>query len=423
MNYINRALVKQQAKDIIRGKVFYLFLVSIIVSLLVSMSAGFNVVNYNYNFNNNDFELFKDNKGGYQDFYDYYDDFGDDNDDFDFDNPIEDFEFDGASSAPEITQLSAAGAGTTNAMLGGLINRGLSGLSFLVGVIFAPLTVTLAGMYLSLVRRKPEEPFDLGKELGGIFKNSFNDTYLKKLLVVVLRNVFIGLLSILLFVPGIIFYYSSYFTSEIMSDNPNLKPTEAIKLSKKMVQGNRTELFVLELSFIPWILLLMVTFGIASVYVIPYISTTKALYYENFRMRALQSGKITIDDFKSFDEKVAGFTAANGSNAYGYTAPTAGSNAYYYTPPQNGNSQPAGGYYYQPTENVQNQPPQDTAAAPSSSDAVTTAQNENTAETHTDSSVDENVAVDMSAEQTEEIPADNTSVQPTDTTETDSSDE
>ncbi len=399
MNYINRALVKQQAKDIIRGKVFYIFLVSMIVSLLAGISTGFNVANnYDFNLNNNDFELFKDNKGGYQDFYDYYSDFGNDygNDyDFDYDNPIEDFEFDGASSNPEITQLSVAKAGGINAVLGGLLTRGLSGISFFVGLIFAPLTVTLAGMYLSLVRRKPEEPFDLGKELGGIFKNSFNDTYLKKLLVVILREIIMVLLMLLFIVPGVIFCYSSYFTNEIMSDNPNLKPTEAIRLSKKMVQGNRTELFVLDLSFIPWILLTIVTFGIASIYVLPYINTTRALYYENFRMRALQSGKITIDDFKSFDEKVAGFTGANGSNAYGYAAPGAGSSAYYYAPPQSNNNQSTGNYYYsQPNENVSNQPPQDTAVTPNSDTAVTEQEENNTEPTVVEEAPAENISVE-----------------------------
>lgn len=363
MNYINRALVKQQAKDIIRGKVFYIFLVSLIVTLLANISVGFNISNnYNYNFNKNDFEFFNDNKGGYNEFYDYYSDFGDEyGDDYDYDNPIDDFEFDGTSSAPEITQLSVNKSGGINALIGGLLGRGIYSISFLCGIIFTPLLVTTAGMYLSLVRRSPDEPFELGKELAGIFKNSFNDTYLKKLIVVVLRNVFIGLWSILLFVPGIIFYYSSYFTNEIMSDNPNLKPTEAIRLSKKMVQGNRTELFVLELSFIPWILLMIVTFGIASVYVLPYINTTKALYYENFRMRALQNGRITPDDFKSFNEKAAGFAGDNGSRAYGYTAPTAGASDYYYAPPQNSSQSSAEGCYYT-DQSSDNQPQQEGAA-------------------------------------------------------------
>lgn len=345
MNYINRALVKQQAKNIIKGKVFYIFLVTFIVVSLANMSVGFNIANnYNYYFDKNDFEFFNDNKGGYNEFYDYYSDFGEDFDGgYEYDNPIDDFEFDGTSSSPEITQLSINKAGGINAFLGGLMGRGIGGVTSLAGIVFMPLLVTLAGMYLSLVRKSSDEPFALGKELAGIFKNSFNDTYLKKLLVVILRQIFIVLWSILFIVPGIIFYYSSYFTNEIMSDNPNLKPTEAIRLSKKLVAGNRTELFILELSFIPWYLLTIVTLGIASIYVLPYINTTRALYYENFRMRALQNGRITPDDFKSFDERTVG---NNGGFAYGYTAPSPGASDYYYAPPQSGNQGNEGNYYY-----------------------------------------------------------------------------
>lgn len=364
MNYINRALVKQQAKDIIKGKVFYLFLVTFIVVSLTNMSVGFNVANrYNYNFNNNDFEFFNENKNDYNDFYDYYSDFGEEFGEGldDYGNPIEDFEFEGAASAPEITQLSAHKTGGITALLGGLIGRGIGGITYVVGIVFMPLLVTLSGMYLSLVRRRPDEPFELGRELAGIFKNSFNDTYLKKLVVMLLKNVILLLLTLLFIVPGAIFYFSSYFSEQIMNDNPNLKPTEAIKLSKKMIKGNRTELFTLEVSFIPWYLLMAVTFGIASIYVLPYVYTTRALYYENFRMRALQNGRITPDDFKSFDEKVSGFAGDGGSRAYGYTAPTAGASDYYYAPPQSSAQSTAEGYYYtnQPSDN---QPQQESPA-------------------------------------------------------------
>lgn len=358
MNYINRALVKQQAKDIIKGRFFYIFLVSFIVLLLTNTSIGFNVSDsVNYNFNNNDFEFFNDKKDDYNNFYDYYSDFGEDyNENYDSDNnPIDDFEFNGASSPPEITQLTAYKS-NINALLSGLLGGGIRGISFIAGIIFMPLLVTLAGMYLSIVRKSPDEPFELGKELSEIFKNTFNDTYLKKLAVVLLKNVIMVLLTLLLIVPGVIFFFSSFFAEQIMSDNPNLKPSEAIKLSKKMVAGNRTELFTLVLSFIPWCLLIAVTFGIASVYVIPYVNTTKALYYENFRMRALQNGRITPDDFKSFDEKISGFTGSG--QTYGYTAPSESASGYYYAPPQSSNRQAEGSYYYtnQSSDNNNAQP-------------------------------------------------------------------
>ena len=52
------------------------------------------------------------------------------------------------------------------------MGRGIGGVTSLAGIVFMPLLVTLAGMYLSLVRKSSDEPFALGKELAGIFKNS-----------------------------------------------------------------------------------------------------------------------------------------------------------------------------------------------------------------------------------------------------------
>ena len=83
-----------------------------------------------------------------------------------------------------------------------------------------------------------------------------------------------------------------------------------------MVDGHRGELFRLDLSFILWWLLMACTAGIAGIYVLPYYKTTRALYYQNFRMRALATGQLTEDDFLSEAERMAKY------GAYGaYTAP------------------------------------------------------------------------------------------------------
>ena len=74
--------------------------------------------------------------------------------------------------------------------------------------------------------------------------------------------------------------------------------------------------FRLDLSFILWWLLMACTAGIAGIYVLPYYKTTRALYYQNFRMRALATGQLTEDDFLSEAERMAKY------GAYGaYTAP------------------------------------------------------------------------------------------------------
>ncbi|UKI22752.1 MAG: DUF975 family protein [Anaerotruncus sp.] len=86
---------------------------------------------------------------------------------------------------------------------------------------------------------------------------------------------------------------------------------QAIMLSKKIVKGHRSELFALDLSFIPWYLLCFAVFPL--IYVVPYVSTTQALYYENFKARAIQLGVVTEDDFLSDAQKAAKYSGQYGN--------------------------------------------------------------------------------------------------------------
>lgn len=49
------------------------------------------------------------------------------------------------------------------------------------------------------------------------------------------------------------------------------------------MNGHKWELFVLQLSFIGWYLLVSITFGIASIYVVPYMSCTVANFYQRIK--------------------------------------------------------------------------------------------------------------------------------------------
>lgn len=357
MNNINRSLVKSQAKQIIKDKIFALFVLSAIVIFLTQgLTIGVNVYTDSDDIEN----LFgPKNSNGYsdnsnqntpEDFFKYFngeqsddnDNSYDDDDSYDdgdssSDNPIESF---GQSYNGGDTGITNTSVNTSS--IGYFSDTGIRGLTVL-SIVLSPLLVSLLGFYVILVKRDPSEQFSLGEEIKNIFKVSFDATYGKKLVVSILRTLFITLWCFLFIIPGIVYNYSSYFSIQIMCENPNLKPMEALKLSKKMVAGNRGELFALDLSFIGWWILCGISFGIASIYVIPYYLTTQALYYENFKIRALQEGRITEDDFLSQEEKANKYAFAGAGNYYNpaqntneqYTANQNGSaNAYYYNPQQ-----------------------------------------------------------------------------------------
>jgi len=79
---------------------------------------------------------------------------------------------------------------------------------------------------------------------------------------------------LLFFIPGIIKSYSYSMAPYILAENKGKPALECINESKAMTNGHKMDLFVLGLSFIGWILLCLVTFGIAYIWVGPYIQST-----------------------------------------------------------------------------------------------------------------------------------------------------
>ena len=102
----------------------------------------------------------------------------------------------------------------------------------------------------------------------------------------ILYSLFIELWFLLFFIPGIVKTYSYAMTFYLINDNPNLSANEAITESRKMMNGHKAELFLLDLSFIGWYLLSIFTFGILLLYITPYHQAARAKFYENLKTAA-----------------------------------------------------------------------------------------------------------------------------------------
>lgn len=95
-----------------------------------------------------------------------------------------------------------------------------------------------------------------------------------------LRDLFTLLWGCLFIIPGIVKSYSYRMVPYIIKDNPELSAIEVITRSREMMNGNKWKAFLLDLSFIGWIILTVITLGIAGVfYVFPYIQSTNATLY------------------------------------------------------------------------------------------------------------------------------------------------
>ncbi len=113
------------------------------------------------------------------------------------------------------------------------------------------------------------------RSLFAYWKHYINATVLNAL-----TALYIALWTILLLIPGIVASYSYAMAPFILAKNPEMGGNAAIKASKELMRGHRWELFCLDLSFIGWNLLALVTFGISSLFVAPYHAQSHAAFYE-----------------------------------------------------------------------------------------------------------------------------------------------
>ena len=101
--------------------------------------------------------------------------------------------------------------------------------------------------------------------------------------VMFLTGLFTFLWSLLLVIPGIIKGYAYSMAMYILAENPEIGAREALRRSQEMMDGHKLELFCLHLSFIGWHLLAIITFGIAYVWVMPYINATVTNFYNDIK--------------------------------------------------------------------------------------------------------------------------------------------
>lgn len=94
-----------------------------------------------------------------------------------------------------------------------------------------------------------------------------------------LKGVLNFLWFLLFIIPGIIKAYAYSMVPYILADDPEISFMEAIKISNRMTDGHKFDMFVLDLSFIGWYLLGALALGIGVLFVMPYENATKAELY------------------------------------------------------------------------------------------------------------------------------------------------
>ena len=137
------------------------------------------------------------------------------------------------------------------------------------------LTVGLAAFFLDALRSE--------KASFESFFKGFTEYLGTKFLSMILVSIYTALWAILLYIPAIVKSYAYAMTPYILLDKPELSANEAITDSRMMMRGHKWELFLLDLSFIGWILLSLLTLGILFIYVIPYMQAARAEFYRTLK--------------------------------------------------------------------------------------------------------------------------------------------
>lgn len=136
--------------------------------------------------------------------------------------------------------------------------------------------VGVAGYVTNVLSGKEKIANNFNEQIKAIFKNITGEnisTYLLMFLFLFLWFLIPIAGAIIILIKNYSYKLSIYLTTRKEASG-----TEAITMSRRMMHGHKFDWFILNFSFIGWLLLSVATLGLASVYVSPYILVANAVF-------------------------------------------------------------------------------------------------------------------------------------------------
>lgn len=131
-----------------------------------------------------------------------------------------------------------------------------------------------------------------------IILSSMSRTVLQNVIIIGAVIVFLVVLLILSLQYALVFY--------ILIDHPEWKLLEAFGTSRAWMKGNKGRLFYIYLSFIGWLLLVVLSFGIGSLWVTPYMVQTQTQFYLGIaeeKKAVREEGTAAVDEVELREEE------------------------------------------------------------------------------------------------------------------------
>ena len=170
-------------------------------------------------------------------------------------------------------------------------------IAMVVGVLFSvfvsnPVTVGKCRYFME--SRVGNAPF------SSLFSAFGGPAYRNVVKVMFMKNLFIFLWSLLFVIPGIYKAYQYRMVDYLMAENPYMTYQRALELSRQMTDGEKFNIFILELSFFGWLFLGALACGLGVFFVNPYIEATFAELYAALRAKAFATGMTDASELSDF---------------------------------------------------------------------------------------------------------------------------
>ena len=155
-------------------------------------------------------------------------------------------------------------------------------------IVTGILTIASLNVYIQMTRSP--EPVSFSLFIEGL------NNWLKATLATLWQFLWIFLWSLLFIIPGIIKSLAYSMMPYIVAEYKNISVTKAMKISMIITRGHLMDVFILELSFIGWVLLSCLTLGIGFVVLQPYMELTYVNTFHDLLQEAIAKGSLRLED-------------------------------------------------------------------------------------------------------------------------------
>ncbi|WP_312643628.1 DUF975 family protein [Hydrogenoanaerobacterium sp.] len=189
----------------------------------------------------------------------------------------------------------------SNAALMGLASVAIGLGAVGIALSFLVINPLMVGLYRYFMESRTFK-----SDFGTLFYGFTGGRYWKNVGVMALVNVKTFLWGLLLIIPGIIKSYEYYMIPYILAENDEIETSRIFELSKQMTDHEKMNIFVLNLSFLGWVLLGALLCGIGTLFVNPYIYATDAELYALMRAKAFAMNFSNAGELPDFHPPVYG---------------------------------------------------------------------------------------------------------------------